>query len=497
MSEELEVMETRAVWEEVKRPKDTRSFGTKWVYTTKKDDKGQIKRFKARLVAQGQHQVKNFDYEETYSPVINFQVIRLLFMLLVVFLGWQTQQIDIKCAYLYGKMEELVYIRIPKGYLPKSPDTTHLKLNRGLYGLHQSGRIWYQELHTSLCTAGFHVFKSTHCVYAWKGLAVILLYVDDMVLIAKTTEELKKVLKMLEEIYDVKRLGRVHDFLGVRCEQRGADFTMSQSTYIERVAERYGEFLEKRAYTPLHPGGVPSAINCPDKEERALDKPYRELLGCLLFVAQRTRPDVAFSVSLLGQYSSNPGKKHWDGLQQVMRYLYHTSKQAITYRRLGGHTRMAVYVDSDWAGSTDDRRSTSGYVIYLMGQIISWRAIKQKCIALSSMEAEYIALSEAMKEVVWMQRIIKECSQFGLTMGTPIVYCDSKAALTYAKNDIENQRNRHIDLRYHYVKDLVQRGEIELVHVSSKDNVADILTKPLARTRFEELRTALLCIAGE
>ncbi|GBO38410.1 Retrovirus-related Pol polyprotein from transposon TNT 1-94 [Araneus ventricosus] len=454
MKDEIDTMHSRGVWKLVDQPSNAKPVGCRWVYTVKRDENGKIVRFKARLVAQGYTQIKGESFDETFSPVINFSLIRFFFSLLVSLNGWNHTQCDIKGAYLYASLDKEVYMSQPPGFVKKGEESKVCKLDRAIYGLHQSGREWFFEMHRVLTGIGFTKFEGCNCAYMFKSDTVLILYVDDFVLFSRTSDVSKMVIDILSTHFDVKVLGKTRKLLGVEFEQYKGNVFMHQESYINEVA----------------------------------------ILGCLSFIASRTRPDISYAVNIFSQFQSNPGIFHWNGLLKLLGYVFNT--KSLKLKLSCNKAQLVVYSDADFASNRDDRTSVGGQLIMLDNSPIEWRTFKQKCVTLSTMESEFVAMTEATRELIWFDRILIECFEHNVILGKPIqstLFVDNMATIDFVKSPIENCRSKHIDVKLFFVRDLVFKNAFNLKYVNSKLNLADIFTKPL--TKFE-LEKFVSCIFG-
>ncbi|GBN16857.1 Retrovirus-related Pol polyprotein from transposon TNT 1-94 [Araneus ventricosus] len=474
LKEELEILKVRDVYEIVPRPKNKNVLGNKWVYTLKKDVTGKIKRYRARLVAQGFRQIEGIDYFDIFSPVINFTLVRLFIVILVTMKGWLCNHLDIKSAYLYAPLNEDIFMEQPSGFVIDNEYNSVFKLKKALYGLKQAGREWYSELNNSLIELGFQKLLTSNCIYVYKSFVLLLVYVDDIAIFACNEQYMNEAIGLIKSKFDVKDLGKLSKFLGVEFEMRNGNFIMHQKSYINKMRNIFGNIPNCKSLVPLSPG---IAIY-DNKEHDVLNVPYRNLIGSLSFLASRTRPDIIFAVNFLSQFNNNPSITHWNLICQVFHYVLNTSNYEIDLSK-SEIFALTAYTDASWAADKMDRKSISGYVIFLGDVPVSWSTSKQKCTALSSMEAEYIALSEAVKEIVWLNRIMNSCLFLELPVIKSKIFCDNQSAICYSKNLMENQRTKHIDTRYFFVKEKLNAEEFDLLYVSGKKNVADIMTKAL------------------
>lgn len=487
MEEEIAVMHKRGVWHLADLPANVTPVGCRWVYTTKRDEFGRIARHKARLVAQGFKQVKGESYDETFSPVVNFGVIRFFFSLLVSCCGWLHTQCDVTSAYLYAPLKENVYMLQPPGFVQSDNKFQYCKLDRALYGLHQSGREWYYEIHKVLINIGFKKLSSCNCVYIFKTGIILLLYVDDIIIYGKTQKLIDKVLKLLKSEFDIKELGRTRKLLGVEFEDTPSGVVIHQSTYVKEILERFSKFKIPHSSLPIAKGVIFSKSQCPEFDsdiEQMSHLPYRSILGCLSFLSNRTRPDIAYAVNILSQFQSNPGVAHWDGLLRLLGYVRSTAHYKLKLNCKSDN--LTIYSDADFAANRDDRTSIGGQIVMLDKAPIDWRTFKEKCVSLSVMESEFVAMTEAVKNVVWFDRIRSECGREGVipvSVRTPVMRADNQSAINFIKSPVENYRTKHIDVKLFFIRDWLNDGKFQISFVRSKLNLADIFTKPLTKAK--------------
>lgn len=497
MKEELKVIHDRKVWTLVKPPKDISPLGCRWVYTIKRNEKGEIARFKCRLVAQGFKQVKGQTYEETFSPVVNFSIIRFFFSLLVSYMGWSHHQCDVKNAYLYAPLLETIYMKQPPGFSVLGKEDYICKLNKALYGLHQSGRSWYFEINKVLLDIGFKRFSWCNCVYQFENDIVLLLYVDDIVIFGKTEKPIFKVLRMLESHFDLKSLGKTKKLLGVEFEYENS-LVLHQIPYIDDVYKRFQNFNPPITSLPIAKGSVYSKTQSPQSQteiQEMKNYPYRNLLGCLSFLSSRTRPDIAYAVNIFSQFQANPGMIHWSGLLKLLGYV--NSSKHLKLKLQCDKPNIVTFSDADFASNRDDRTSMGGQIVFLGSSPIMWRTSKQKSVCLSTMESEFVSMTDAVKELIWFDRILEECVKGKFLKGpklNSLLYVDNQATIEFVKSPIENHRTKHIDVKLFFIRELFYDNAFCLRYVKSKDNFADAFTKPLTKNDLNRfLLKVFLC----
>lgn len=487
MQQELDTMHNRKVWDLVEKPESAKILGSRWVYSLKRDENGGIKRFKARLVAQGFRQQKGETYDEVFSPVVNFGIIRFFFAILVNFYRWYHLQCDVKCAYLYAPLEETIYMRQPPGFVNSN---FVCKLKRAIYGLKQSGREWFFEIHKTLNELGFKKFSWCNCTYRFGKNVILLLYVDDIVIFGRKPEHAHKALKLLQDKFDLKLLGKTKKLLGVEFVESQNQIAIHQRDYINELCEQYDKFNFPISSLPIAKGVVYSKTQCPveEKDKKEMERiPYRNLIGSLAFLANRTRPDISYALNIFSQFQSNPGISHWMGLLKLLGYVKYTKDLQLNLSKITD-LNLITYTDADFANNKDDRTSMGGMIVLIDKVPITWRSSKQKLVCLSSMESEFVALTEASKELIWYQRILKEgeeCEIFKLGKNAPTLFADNQACMDFTKSPIENHRSKHIDVKLFFVRDLIYQKTFDLKYISSKLNMADIFTKPQTKIRLK------------
>lgn len=484
MDDEISTLKSRDVYKEVDKPPKTKILGNKWIYRLKRDAEGNVKRFRSRLVVQGFRQTHGVDFDEVFSPVVDYVLVRVFFVLLVVLRGWVDTHIDIKCAYLYGKLKESIHMQIPLGYRTNNNVDKVWLLQRALYGLHQSGRQWYFDLDDTLQKLGFVKFELFNCVYTLGVNVVLVVYVDDIVIFSSDTATKEIVLNLIGEYYEFVNLGKVTMLLGVKFIRENGRIVMSQKHYIEKLAEEYDVIRDNMIKVPVHVGSLVESPRI--GEELDLNFPYRSLVGSLLFLASRTRPDILFPVILLSQYNEQHTATHVGMLMQVLRYVVNTIDYAIDLSKCSDDM-FSCFTDASYASDRDSRKSFGGFIVFLGGVPISWGCKKQSMVTLSTMHAEYVAMTKAVIELHWLARIYDHYIFHSDGYRLPITYCDSQAAIDYCKNELESNAHKQMDIKYKFLRGWLRKKYFELRNISTTYNVADIFTKPLSRSRIDFL----------
>ena len=480
---EYEGLVAKETWKVVPIPKNRRVISGRWVFDIKRNADNSVAYFKSRWVAHGFLQVEGVDFNETFSATARMKTFRLI-LAVSACAGLQVFHLDISQAFLYGKLDEEIYMVHPHGF--PGPVGTCLKLLKSIYGLKQASRVWGLLLRAELVNLGFRQCYSDTCLFVHdEPKCYISTHVDDCLIATADVKFKDKILKSLQEKFIISDLGPVSQYLGILVKRTklGA-YKACQASYIDRMCERFDVRDDVKSLPqPLPTGLILSKSDCPttDKEKDDMTKyPYRSLVGSLLYSALGTRPDIAFGVAQLSKFNANPGMKHWKMARRVLRYLKDTKNLGLTFSP--GDLRVELFSDSDWGTNLDDRKSISGYVVRVSGGPVSWSSKTQKTVALSSCEAEFLALAEAAKEALWLRMILKEMA---VEFDDPLVIkVDNQAAIALSKNAVNHSRSKHIDIRYFRIRDEIEAGRIKVIYVETGRNISDLLTKSPTLAQF-------------
>ncbi|KAJ2985252.1 hypothetical protein NUW54_g10210 [Trametes sanguinea] len=470
-------------------PPDRKPIGCKWVFRLKRDSDGRIVKYKARLVAQGFSQIPGVDYDETFAPVVRLETLQTLLAVGTV-LNLDIQVVDIVGAYLNGRLREEIYMRQPPMYENGRPEVCHL--NRTLYGLKQSGREWNIELDNAFKSLGFTRLMSDQCVYLRtrdSDLAIVAVHVDDMTMLTSSAETTTSIKREISAHFEISDLGPIRQVVGLEVvrDHNAGTTILKQTQYIDRILARFGMSDAKPVDTPLDPNVHLRAHDGPRGPDARTH--YQAIVGSLMYAALGTRPDISHAVQQLSQYSSNPSTTHLTAAKRVLRYLKGSRNLGITYHRPpegpAAPLEPVGYSDADWGNDLDDRRSIAGQIFFLAGGPISWSSRKQRTVAKSSMEAEYMAASTATSEIAWLRALLTE---LGFPpIGPTVLHVDNQSAIASAHAQVSHARTKHIDIHYHYLRERITSNEVSVIHCPSADNVADALTKALPRPRFQAI----------
>ena len=498
MHEEMQSLEKNSTWEIVPLPKNKKTISCKWIFKRKEGlSPSEPPKYKARLVAKGYSQIPGVDYNDVFSPVVKHSSIRT-FLSIVASHDLELEQLDVKTAFLHGELEEDIYMDQPEGFIVPGKEKYVCKLKRSLYGLKQSPRQWNKRFDSFMLAHSFKRSKYDSCVYIKhvNGSPIyLLLYVDDMLIAAKSKIEITKLKKLLSSGFDMKDLGSAKKILGMEIsrDRKSGLLFLSQQNYIKKVLQRFNMQNAKAVSTPIAPHFKLSAAQCPstDAEIEYMSRvPYSSAVGSLMYAMVCSRPDLSYAMSLVSRYMSNPGKEHWRAVQWIFRYLRGTADSCLKFGRTD--KGLIGYVDSDYAADLDRRRSLTGYVFTVGSCAVSWRATLQSVVALSTTEAEYMAICEACKELIWLKGLYAELCGVESCIS---LHCDSQSAIYLTKDQMFHERTKHIDIKYHFVRDVIEEGKLKVCKISTHDNPADMMTKPIPVAKFE-LCSSLVGLIG-
>jgi hypothetical protein len=395
-------------------------------------------------------------------------------------MGWKLHQMDVKTSFLNGEIEEEVYIEQPEGFVVHNEKYHVCRLKKALYGLKQAPRAWYEKMDGFLMSLGFNKSAADPNLYYHidgNECMILVLYVDDLFLtgLERLIVECKQALTAK---FEMKDLVLMHYFLGLEVWQRTDEIFLSQGKHTMEILKKFSMTECKSMPTPM----VMDLKKMSDTDSGDVDPHlYRQLIGSLMYLVN-TRPDIFYAVNVLSQFMSQPKHTHWIAAKHVLRYLQGTIGYGLRYAS-NVDLSLQGYTDADWAGSVVDKKSTSGCCFTLGSAMVSWCSRKQISVALSTTEAEYIALSVAVREAVWLHKILTDL--FDHEMDLTTIHCDNQSCVNLSKNPVFHDRSKHIEIKYHYIRDMVQRKTVHVQYLSTHEQIADIFTKPLAKTKFE------------
>ncbi|CAA7050582.1 unnamed protein product [Microthlaspi erraticum] len=426
--------------------------------------------------------IVGIDFHDTFSPVVKPATIRIVLSVAVT-RDWPLRQLDVNNAFLQGKLDEEVYMAQPPGFASPENPTAVWKLNKAVYGLKQAPRAWYNELRTFLLQYGFHnsLSDASLFIYNHGGVCLyMLVYVDDMVITGNNVDHLNKFFNSLSSRFSLKDLGELSYFLGIEVQRSLSGLLLTQTRYIADLLHRTKMTDAKPVPTPMCPTTkltLTSGDPLPDAKE------FRAVIGSLQYLSL-TRPDISFAVNKLSQFMHKPTTDHWHAAKRVLRYLAGTIHRGL-FLPARNALSLHAFTDADWGGDGDDYSSTGAYIVYIGRHPIAWSSKKQKGVSRSSTEAEYPSVAATTAEMCWVLSLLRE---IGIKpTSTPAIYCDNKGATYLSANPVFHSRMKHPALDYHFVRERVQDGTIRVQHVSSDDQLADLLTKPVTRAHFQDM----------
>uniref|UniRef100_A0A2N9JB37 Reverse transcriptase Ty1/copia-type domain-containing protein n=1 Tax=Fagus sylvatica TaxID=28930 RepID=A0A2N9JB37_FAGSY len=486
MASEFDALHRQHTWSLVPPCADQNIIGCRWVYKIKRNTDGSISRYKARLVAKGFHQQAGVDFDETFSPVVKPPTVRII-LSLAAQNQWTLRQLAVSNAFLHGLLKECVFMAQPIGFLDSAHPSHVCQLHKSLYGLKQAPRAWFERFTSHLLTLGFSasVADATLFVLHHGSTTVyLLLYVDDIIITGNNPTAVSDIITQLSTAFELKDLGPLRYFLGLQIEYKKVGLFVHQHKYLTDFLHKFHMTECKAATTPIAP--TPS-LSTTTTDLLSDPTPYRSLVGALQY-ATFTRPDIAFAVNRVCQFMHQPSTLHFAAAKRILRYLKGTLDKGVLFQP--GPLALTAFTDADWAGDASDRRSTSGIVVFLGNNPITWLSKKQHTVSRSSTEAEYRSLATDVAELAWLRQVL--CDLRLYLPSAPLIWCDNTSALALASNPVFHGRTKHIEVDYHYVREKVVRGDLSLQFISTHDQLADIFTKALPSTQFLLLCSKLL-----
>ncbi|GJS61301.1 putative ribonuclease H-like domain-containing protein [Tanacetum coccineum] len=466
-------------------PNGKKAIGTKWVFRNKKDKRRIVIRNKARLVAQGHRQEEGIDYEEVFAPVARIEAIRL-FLAYASFMGFLVYQMDVKSAFLYGTIEEEVYVTQPPGFKdPDHPDKVY-KVVKALYGLHQAPRAWYETLANYLLSNGFKRGKIDQTLFIKKQKGDILLvqvYVDDIIFGSTNKELCTGFEKLMKDKFQMSSMGELTFFLGLQVQQKEDGIFISQDKYV-------AEILKKFNYSDVKSASTPVDLEKPLVKDGDADDVdvhlYRSMIGSLMYLTA-SRPDIMFAVCACARFQVTPKTSHLLAVKRIFRYLKGKPTLGLWYSR-DSPFELVAYTDSDYAGATLDRKSTTGGCQFLGNRLISWQCKKQTVVATSTTEAEYVAAASCCGQVLWIQNQLLD---YGYNFMNTVINIDNNSTICIIENPVQHSKTKHIEIRHHFIRDCNTKKLIQVVKIHTDLNVADLLTKGFDAGRFQYLVSSI------
>lgn len=476
MDDEFNSLIENQTWDLVDLQKNRNVIDNKWVYKIKEKPSGEIERYKARLVVRGFTQEHGVDYSQTFSPVVSYTSIRTIIAVAAVE-KLKLAQFDVQTAFLYGDLDEVIYMKQPVGYEDGSKKVCLLK--KSLYGLKQASRNWNKKFTDFLKSYNLKVSTADPCVFIGNGERRLILgiFIDDGIVAASHEEDITNLMNYLTIEFKIRVL-EAECFVGLEIERRqNGSIHLCQAAYTRKILEKFRMSDAKSASIPAESYSLePSALST--------NYPYREAVGSLMYLAVGTRPDISFAVGRASRFLSQPKESDVVAVKRIFRYLCGTINYGIAYDQTAKFT-LECFSDSDYAGCPVSRRSTSGFVFNLGSGAISWCSQLQKSVVVSTTQAEYVAGAQSVKEMIWIKRLI---SSLLIKCDSVFLRMDNRSAIRLVENSEPHKRTKHVDIKYHFIREKYEKGNFDLTYISTEDQVADILTKPLARVKFQKFR---------
>ena len=510
MAAELDALSENGTFQLAIPPPDKNVVSCKWVFALKKDAHGEIDRHKARLVARGFSQRPGEDYELTFAPVMGLATLKYLLTMACIW-NVDAEHGDIPNAYVRAELKEVIYMDLPPGMELKSSelngmDSSKVKLLllKSLYGLKQSGKEWNDLLHSALRKLGFNNCESEACLYVKKGhngMTLVGIYVDDLIVVSTSQELTDDVFNGLKSL-QIKRLGPVERVLGVNIKKVNEGYHLRQDLNIDDLAEQFRMSDARRVDTPIGTSYQSEQEGSPllttNKSEFVNVTNYQRMVGSILWIYRCTRPDIGFAVHRLTRKSSAPTLSDWNLGKRTIKYLISTKWKALEikpHQMKGKQLTISASSDADWATDQHDRKSVSGGVVRVNGAPIEWVSKKQTLVATSTMEAEFVAATTIIQNMLWMKNVIFEC---GLDVERPmLLHVDNQAAIKVLKRESSACKSKHLDLKLKFIRHHVVNGDVEPNYVATEDQEADALTKALAAPQHRAARDKFNLVDGE
>jgi hypothetical protein len=406
-----------------------------------------------------------------------------LFISLAATYDWVLHQLDVKNAFLHGDLHEEVYMEQPPGFVAQGESGKICKLRKSLYGLKQSPRAWFGRFNAVVTEFGLRRSSYDHSVFftsSSSGCILLVVYVDDIVITGSDKSGIKKLKDFLASRFQTKDLGPLKYFLGIEVPRSRKGICLSQRKYCLDILNDSRMIETKPCESPMIPN---MKLNVEDGDLFEDPEKYRRIVGKLNYLTI-TRPDIAFPVSVVSQFMSSPRTPHWDAIRRILKYLKGAPGLGILYQNHGHHV-IEGFTDADYDGDPTSRRSTTGYCVFVGGNLVSWKSMKQNVVSRSSVESEYRAMAQTTCELIWLRNLLGE---LGFAQSKPMnLYCDNEAAIHIANNPVFHERTKHIEVDCHFTREKLEDGTISTSFVRTGSQLADVFTKALPGSRVSSI----------
>ncbi|SOV03491.1 uncharacterized protein UDID_18685 [Ustilago sp. UG-2017a] len=483
---ELDRLEAMGTWEIVDVPPNTRLVDSKIVLRLKLDANGIPIWHKARLVTWGFTQQEGIDFTETFALVALLSAIQAL-LSLAVERNWEVHQLNITMAYLNSTLNHVIYMKPPEG--AKVPNGKAYQVVKGLYGLKQSGREWNMEFDKFLRCSNFHRLDCAPCIYTrgrGDNFAIVVIYVDDTLIIAPTLGTVKHIKEEIGQRWRMEDGGNVSHFLRIKItrDQEAKTMDLEQTSYVKQLLDEHLDKCRRKSSVPLQDIPVPeTAASIAERKE------YPQIVGKLLWLSNGTCPDISQAVGVLAHYMTQLSREHYIAAQKVLQYLDYTQDTHLQYGSNKQQDFLMAHSDANWASdATAQRKSSSGSAVFVCGNLVAWKSALQRCIALSAVEAEFVAATEAAWEVLFFEHLFKA---IGIDVGIPTIFSDNTGTIQVSKDPAQHWKLKHIDTKYHFIRDNMQDGKVRIKYINTTDNLADLFTKLVGKTTLLRTRQGL------
>jgi Reverse transcriptase (RNA-dependent DNA polymerase) len=421
-------------------PVGKKTVGCKWIFTVKQNPNEKVKWYKARLVTKGFSQTYGIDYDETFVLVAKMSTVRTLISL-VANDGWKLHQLDVINAFLHGDLLEEVYMQTPPGFRTNQTDGKVCRLKKSLYGLKQSPRAWYGRFRRAMLGMRYQRINADHTVFFRRyggHITMLIVYVDDMIITGDDESEIAQLKAKLDKKFEVKDLGQFRYFIGIEVTRGIKRIVLSQRKYVL-------DLLTETSMLGCRPVTSPIDAKCKLSTETGepVDRErYQRLVGRLIYLSH-ILPDISFAVSIVSRYMHDLRKGHMDAVYQILRYLKNAPGKGLIFKK-NEYLNVEGYCDSDWASCADDKKSTSGYCMFVGGNLVSWKSKKQSVVARLTAEAKYRVMTLGVAEMLWLKAPLVELK---MDQGAKMkLWCDNKSAISIANNLVQYDRTKHVKI---------------------------------------------------
>ena len=487
MKAEIDELKQQNTWVLTDLPSNKNTLKGKWVYKYKTNEDNKIIKYKARWVIKGYDQRLGIDYIETFSTMCRPETLKII-ILNAVMRGHKIYQYDVKNAFVHAPIDIEIYVEQPTGF--KENNNKVCKLLKALYGLKQSPRLWYKHLKNIFKQLGFEMFQYDEAVFIHIQYKIqIVCHVDDMIVTGPNKQNIDNIMNEVGKQLKIKYIGELTQFLGVEYKIDYINKTIFayQTKYTNNIKNRFNKQHLTPVSTPVELGV--QLIKTTEQADAKDILIYQQEVGSLLYLAIKTRPDISYAINRCARFMSNPNKTHFRAFDRIWKYLNH--KDIGIYYNCNNHNTLNLlgYSDADWGGDTITRRSTSGYTSFINNNLISWNSTLQKTVALSTCEAEYMAMKEAIKEMIYLNNIIKYINNLynnnNMIQKPPLIFIDNDSSIKLGENPEFHKRSKHIDIIYHFTRECVEEKKITLGYIPTREQLADGFTKGLNITKHK------------